>query len=437
MIVMKFGGTSVKDAACIRTVHELVKREAARRPVVVVSAHSGVTNTLAALLERAVREPVATVQLRERHRSILRELTLGESLHDALFEELDDLLRGIRLVGEATARSADYVMSFGERFSTRTVAAWFQKAGTRAVALDAFDAGLVTDGNFGRARPLPDEGRIKAILSRVDGIPIVTGYIAKDERGNITTLGRNGSDYSAAIFGNAVDAEEIQIWTDVDGVLTADPKVVPEARPIRKMSFAEASELAYYGGKVLHPSTIQPAMEKRIPVRVLNTHCPDSPGTTILDVLDEPAVPVRSIAHKRGIHLVTIQSSRMLQQHGFLARIFAVFARHEVVIDMVATTEISVSVTCDSDRNLEPAVAELRGLGQVHVERGMGLLCIVGHGMAQSPGIAGDVFAVLRDARIPVRMISQGALRVNISFLVADDDTAAAVRALHQRFLAA
>jgi aspartate kinase len=436
MIVMKFGGTSLRDAACIQTVHDLVRHELARAPVVIVSAHSGVTNALVDLARDAVRAKVETGALRERHRAILRELDLPVDLHEGLFAELDDLLRGIHLVGEATPRSTDYVLSFGERLSARTLAAFFARRGTRAVALDAFDAGLVTDSRYGRARPLPDGGRIKAALSAVAGVPVITGYIGRDEKGNITTLGRNGSDYSAAIFGNAMDAEEIQIWTDVDGVMTADPNLVRGARPIERMSFDEASELAWYGGKVLHPSTILPAMEKRIPVRVLNTHRPDSKGTLIVDTLDEPGL-VRSIANKSRTILITIVSTRMFLQHGFLARIFEVFDRHEIVIDMVATTEISVSVTTDSDRNLESAVADLARFSEVRVEKDLALVCIVGQGIATGLGVSGDVFETMRDERIRVRMISQGAIKVNISFLVPAEDVGRAVVALHARFFGA
>jgi aspartate kinase len=434
MIVMKFGGTSLRDAACIRTVHQLVERQRPRQPVVVASAHAGVTNSLERLAQAAVRQPVDLAPLVAQHQTILRELGLDPDLHAVLFRELQDLLRGIRLVGEASPRSMDYVLSFGERFSARTVAAALRKHGLPATAIDAFDAGLRTDGRFGRARPLPDDGRIKAELARLEGVPVVTGYIAKDEAGNITTLGRNGSDYSAALFGNAVDAEEIQIWTDVDGVMTADPKLVAGVQPIDKLSFAEASELAYYGGKVLHPSTLLPAMQKRIPVRVLNTHCPDSLGTLIMETLEEPGPVVRCIAHKRGIHLITIVSTRMLQQHGFLARIFSVFDRLEIVIDMVSTTEVSVSVTTDADRNLPAALEELREFADVQWERDQALVCVVGKGIAKSVGVPGDVFASLRDAEVSVRMISLGALKVNISFLVAERDLSKAVNTLHDRF---
>ena len=435
MIVMKFGGTSLADAAHIRVVEGIVRRHLPRKPALVVSAHGGVTNLLDELARKAVRGSYSLDALRGRHVSILRELGLPGDLHEPFFTELDDLLRGISLVGELTPRSLDYVLSFGERMSVRAVAAHFEKAGIPATPLDAFDAGLVTDSNFGRARPLPESaGEIKRRIGEVRGLAVITGYIAKDLRGNITTLGRNGSDFSGAIFGNALDAEEIQIWTDVDGVLTADPRIVPEAQPLPEISFDEASELAYYGGKVLHPATLLPAVAKNIPVRVLNTKNPSSPGTVILKEAKPSSSPVRSVVYKREVHLINVSSTRMLGQPGFMAKLFAVFDRHEIVIDMIATTEVSVSMTTDSSRNLEEAIRELRSFADVTAESGRAIVCLVGHGIQKAIDVPGRVFATLAEEGIRVQMISQGALRVNVGFIVNNDEVAPAVKALHRTF---
>lgn len=435
MIVMKFGGTSVGDAAHIRVVEGIVRRYLLRNPVLVISAHGGVTNLLDETARKAVRGNYSVEALRERHLGILRDLGLPQDLHEPFFKELDDLLRGISLVGELTPRSLDYVLSFGERMSVRTVAAHFQRSGVPATALDAFDAGLVTDSNFGRARPLPESAAdIQRRVAAVTGLPVLTGYIAKDLRGNVTTLGRNGSDYSAAIFGNALGAEEIQVWTDVDGILTADPRIVPEARPLPEISFDEASELAYYGGKVLHPATLLPAVAKNIPVRVLNTRNPSSPGTVILKEPKPSVSPVRSIVYKREVFLINVSSTRMLGQPGFMAKLFAVFDRHEIVIDMIATTEVSVSMTADSSRNLEEAVRELRSFAEVSVESGRAIVCLVGHGIQKAIDVPGRVFGTLAKEGIRVQMISQGALRVNVGFIVGNDEVAPAVKALHRAF---
>lgn len=434
MIVMKFGGTSVGTAASIQNVLEIVRRRLARRPVVVVSAHSGVTDMLVDLSQRAPRGNVDTARLEERHRAILAELGLPDTLHESLLQELRELARGMKLVGEASPRAIDLMLSFGERLSARTVAAYFTLHGLEARAIDAFDAGLRTDSTFGRARPLPDDGRVKRFIAGVREVPVVTGYIAADEHGNVTTLGRNGSDYSASLFGNALDAEEIQIWTDVDGVMTADPKLVAEARPIATMSFDEASELAYYGGKVLHPATILPAMEKAIPVRVLNTRRPEYAGTVVLPDYEEAGSVVRAVAHKRGVHLVNIVTPRMLQTHGFLAKVFDAAARHEVVIDLVATSEISITMTTDSARHLDRLAADLGQLGRVTVEPGHAMVCLVGHGMAKDRMVLARALTALAEAGVRPRVLSQGAIRVNLALVVTEAEMERAVKALHACF---
>jgi aspartate kinase len=437
MIVLKFGGTSVGTAPNIRNILDIVRREQERRPLVVVSALAGVTDLLVELGHTAPRGEIATETIEERHRAMLGELGLPTDLLDPLFGELNDLVRGMKLVGEASDRAVDCLLSFGERCSARLIAAFFAASGLPARAVDAFDAGLRTDSHFGRARPLPDDGRIAKFFADFAEVPVVTGFIAHDERGNITTLGRNGSDYSAALFGHAVSAEEIQIWKDVDGVMTADPKLVENACPIPVMSFEEAAELAYYGGKVLHPAAILPAMEKGIPVRVLNTSQPSSPGTLILASYDEPGVTVRSVVYKRGIHLVNLTSPRMLQQHGFLARVFEAAARHEIDVDLVATSEVSITMTTDSSARLEQLRADLAHIGKVEVEPHHALVCVVGRGMAAEFGVAAKVLTVLAEARVPVRVISQGAVKVNIALVVAEDHLERAIRALHGSFFAA
>jgi aspartate kinase len=436
MIVMKFGGTSVGTAASIRNVLEIVRREVKRRPLVVVSALAGVTDMLVDLSRRAPNGDASVAALTARHRQVLAELDLPPDLLAPLLKDLADLARGMKLVGEASPRAVDCLLSFGERCAARLVAAFFCAQGLPAKAVDAYDAGLRTDSNFGRARPLPDDGRIARFFAAFEGIPVVTGFIAQDERGSITTLGRNGSDYSAALFGNAVSAEEIQIWKDVDGVMTADPKLVQGAQPIPVMSFDEASELAYYGGKVLHPAAIQPAMEKSIPVRVLNTSQPDSPGTLILQSFAEPGVAVRSIVYKRGIHLINLVSPKMLQQHGFLARVFEAAARHQVDVDLVATSEVSITMTTDSSRHLDELRRDLEGIGQVSIDADHALICVVGRGIAREFGVAARVLQTLADARVPVRVISQGAIKVNIALVVAEEHLRPAVTALHEGFFA-
>ncbi len=270
-------------------------------------------------------------------------------------------------------------------------------------------------------------------------MPVVTGFLGRTRAGEITTLGRNGSDYSATILGAALGAAEIEIWSDTDGIMTADPRLVPSARPLGTLSFAEACELAYYGGKVLHPHTLVPAMAKNIPVRVLNTFTPEHPGTAIV-ASPPPAAEgspiLKSIAFKRRQLIVSASSPPPHDPRGpgFLARIFDAFARHEIDVDMVATSEVSVSATTASEKNVERAVAELTPEFEMTVERGQAVICAVGDGIQSVPGVAADVFSAVRSAGVNVRMISQGASKNNVAFVVEDGDVERAVRALHERF---
>ncbi len=437
MIVMKFGGTSVGTAASIRRVCEVIRKRLGRRPVVVVSALSGVTDALESAARAALRGTVSTAALRKRHGDVLRDLSLTHTLVEKELTELEELLRGVQLLGELSPRSLDYAMSFGERMSAKIVAAFLSRKGIPAHAFNAYDLGLVTDSEFGKARPLETAfDRIaEEVLSRpANEILIITGYIGKDAEGNITTLGRNGSDYSAAIIGSALGAEEIQIWTDVNGVMTADPTLILDARPIAEMSFDEAAEVAYYGAKVLHPATIQPAVTKNIPVRVLNTKAPAEPGTLIVGRARRSEGPVKAIVSKGGITVINIVSSRMLMQYGFLARIFDIFNRHRIVIDLVATSEVSVSCTTDSNAHLDEAVEELRGFSDVQVVSNRVIVAGVGNGIRHSKKVPARFFRAVADAGIGVEMISQGASRTNLSILVRAGDGSRAVRALHEAF---
>jgi aspartate kinase len=440
MIVMKFGGSSVANAERIRDVVKIVKGRLDRRPVVVASAFRGVTDDLFKLGEEAVKGHAPSIEnIEARHQECIRELGLPEKdLLKPLYDELAVLLKGISLVKELTPRTLDYVVSFGERLSTRIIAQFFTWSGTPAEQHDAFDIGLLTTDDFGGAQPLPEaDAELKRHITRMAKVPVITGYVGKTKGGDITTLGRNGSDFSATILGAAIDAEEIEIWSDVDGIMTADPRLAPGAKPIDSLTFSEAGELAYYGGKVLHPATITPAVRKHIPVRCLNTFKPDHPGTTIVADSRSSMTGPKSIAHNLHNLILTVTTPRMLHGHGFLARIFDVFARHKISIDMVSTSEVSVSVTLDSNRNLEAAVADLRQFAEVIVEKDRAIVCVVGEGLRSTPGIAGDVFQALKEAPVNVLMISQGASKINIALVVDDADCQKAVQALHKKFFGA
>ena len=441
MIVMKFGGSSVAGAEKIARVVEIVRARRARKPVLVVSAFRGVTDELLALAREALDGNLGRLDaIAARHRDAARELGVDAAPLEPLLDELRALARGIALIRELTPRTLDRAASFGERLSARLIAAAFTKAGIPARAVDAFEAGLITDDRFGGAVPLPEaDAALKKYFDAVKELPVVTGFVGRTRGGEITTLGRNGSDYSATILGAALGAEEVDIWSDTDGVMTADPRAVPTARPLGVLSFAEACELAWYGGKVLHPHTLVPAMKKDIPVRVLNTFKPEHPGTAILaNPKEAPGDgPLKSVAFKRGQLIVSASSPRMTSGPGFLARIFAAFARHEVDVDMIATSEVAVSATTSSERGVDRAAAELSGEFEMTVERGLTVICAVGDGIQSRPGVAADVFSAVGAAGVNVRMISQGASRNNVAFVVDDADAEKAVRALHDRFFPA
>lgn len=428
---MKFGGTSVGDARSIRQVVQIVQQQRQRAPVVVVSAHAGVTDELLALAGRAAAGDADTTTIATRHRTILRDLGLPTDLLDGLLGELADLARGLRLVGAANAKARDRMASFGERCSARTVAAAMRAAGLPATAVDAFTAGLRTDATFGRARPLPDDGRIRAHLERVDGVPVVTGFLGGTEHGEITTLGRNGSDYSAALFGVAVAAEEIQIWKDVDGVRTADPRVVPGALPIRSMSSDEACELTAFGSKVLHPAAMLPAMQAGIPLLVRSTLEPEAPGTRI--ERDVPRPPVRAIAHRSGVATVTVASARFVEQHVFLARVFGDLAELQVDVGPVATSEGGIGFAV-ADGVAADVQAALRRHGEVHLTRGRAVVGVIGDPAALCQRVVAEVTGTLARAGIALSCGSQGAHDGTFAFVVAECDLVAAVRALHDHF---
>ncbi len=439
MIVMKFGGSSIGSAERIKNLAEIVGAYKVKKPVVVVSAVSGITDMLIDAADLAFKTgKVETKEIEKRHRELLSELNLDKNILDSELQELKEILEVIVKIKDNSAKMIDIISSFGERMSSRIVVAYFNSINLKAQNYDAFDIGFITDSNFGAAELVPGaEKRIKQSLSKVNLIPIVTGFIAKNEEGQITTLGRGGSDYTAAIIGSALDAGEIQIWTDVDGIMTSDPRIVKEAKSIPEISFDEAAELATFGAKVLHPKTILPAVKKNIPVRVLNTFNPSDNGTTIVKECENCKDVVRSISLKKNITLFNITSTRMLLVHGFLARLFEVFNKHKVSVDMLATSEVSVSLTVDSKNNghdLNELESELREIGDVVVEKDKSIVCLVGNGMKDTPGAISRIFGIIAKNNINIDMISQGASEINLGFIVNEKDTEKAVQCLHKEF---
>jgi aspartate kinase len=441
MIVMKFGGSSIANSERIRHVWELVQAELPRKPVVVLSAMGETTDQLLEAGEWALKHTVISVdEVAEPHLAAIQELGLGARLEGeirSLLEELRDLLAGISLIKELTGRTKDYLVSFGERLSVRIAAAYFSSRGAPARALDSWEAGFLSDSHFTSAELLPEVWDLipQALVPLIDGgiLPVVTGFIARNREGNITTLGRGGSDLSATFIAAACGAEEAQVWKDVDGILSADPRLVRNALPVETITYEEAAELAYFGAQVLHPRAMQPCSKAGIPVLVKNSYNPGSPGTRITAALDKKLGPVQAITSRKNVTLVDIVSSRMLGQYGFLEEVFSSFAKYHISVDMVATSEVSVSLTLDTDYDLNLLKEDLSKIAGVEIKTGKAIVTIVGD-VHRSPLILAQAFGVCADLGIPVQMISQGASKVNISFIVNDTQAAEVVRALHQIF---
>jgi aspartate kinase len=449
IVVMKFGGTSVESAAAIGRTAEIVEGRRARgqMPVVVVSAMAKVTDQLlaaATAAERGDRNGALAIssRLRNRHLDAASALLTGAAIADThawmdeQFQALDDLLRGLAAVQELTPRTIDLVASYGERLSSRMVGEYYGQCGLNGIHVDARTC-IVTDALHGKATPLEDKTehslqKIVLPLVQQGRVPVLGGFIAATETGVTTTLGRGGSDYTGALVGRGLNAQAIEIWTDVNGIMTTDPRVCPDALRVKTISFEEAAELAYFGAKVLHPSTILPAVQKNIPVWVLNSKDPSNSGTEITAVAAHSRTPFKSIAIKRKLTIIDVVASRMLMTHGYLKAIFDIFDKHKCAVDMVSTSEVSVSLTVDSNEHLPAIAADLSQLADVKYDAHKALICMVGENIRGQQGIAAQVFAAIR--HVNVRMISQGASEINMSFMIEEVDVEEAVRSLHQHF---
>ena len=446
MIVVKFGGTSVGDAAAIERAAEIVRGRLPRRPLVVVSALAGTTNALLAIAEQAEKGQLigalrGVEGLRERHLDetsrLLGDDGVGAEVAtdlSAMFDELASLAEALSVLGHLTPRSLDAIAAIGERLSSQLIVAVLCARGIPAQLVDAADV-MITDDHFTRAEPqselIADAAQriIRPLLA--SGItPVVGGFVGATPNGVITTLGRGGSDYSAALFGAALRAEAIEIWTDVDGMLTADPRVVDGARLIEQIRFDEASELASFGAKVLHPSTIAPAVKIGIPVYIYNSRRPEGCGTRI--TFDAPRRPVSAIAGKKDVALIRIRTPRMLLAHGFMRRIFEIFDENRTSVDVVATSEVSVSMTIDDATHLDALLGALTSLGDVSVERNRGIVALVGAGLGDSTATMAQALGAL--GTIKVHMVSLSSGGMNLTIIVDGDQVLEAMRRLHSAF---
>ncbi len=465
--IMKFGGTSVEGATAFKNAARIVFDRQALRPVVVVSAMAGFTNALLDSARQVLRpegasdptQAVASLEKHfDRHLRVVESLLTKEAarmislvdrsraelaglLHQAADEVGDSETPEVHAAGASnTGRRREFfedaIVSHGERLSAAMLAAVLSENGVVSRDVDARRC-VITDDDFGCAAPLmaqtfrSTQEQLEALIES-SCVPVLGGFIGSTVNGDTTTLGRGGSDYTAALIGAALGANEIQIWTDVPGVLTADPRLVAHARTVPHLSFEEAAELAYFGAKVLHPKTLQPAIERDIPVRICNSRAQESGSTLVVGESRKSPQTVKAIAHKTGVTTVQVTSARMLGAYGFLRALFEIFAEHKTAVDVVTTSEVSVSLSLDDTTSLAAIVAQLEKLGAVTVEEKRAILCVVGEGLRTTPGIAARIFSTISD--INVSLISQGASRINLTFAVEEARVREAVARLHKEF---
>lgn len=442
---MKFGGTSVGDVAAFERVFHIVSTQVERHPVVVVSAMTKVTDALLAAFEIAKKgdfaEAVATLEPHfDRHVEVSRQF-IPDGQPNAFNGELEfargelaDLLIRVSRRSLPLSMLKDAIVSYGEQLSSRLLAEVLKAKGLNTRQVDSRRL-IVTDDEYGAAQPLIDETdelvklELEPLIAAGE-VPIMGGFIAANRGGETTTLGRGGSDYSAAIVAAALGADELQIWTDVTGVMTCDPRICDSARTIPVLSYEEAAELAYFGAKVLHPKTIKPAVDNSIPVRVCNTFEPDEIGTMVLADSAEAPNKIKSIAHKKNITILRISSARMLGSYGFMSAVFQVFERFRTVIDVISTSEVSIALTLDNTAEIDKIVTELERLGDVEVDPGYAVICVVGEGLRASTGLASTVFSTIND--VNVALISHGASSVNLTFVVKEEFVADVITRLHK-----
>lgn len=439
MIVMKFGGSSVANAERIKHVASIIKAYKDNRPVVVLSAMGDTTDHLLEAADKAVKGIVDVEGVAKLHEETAKELSVNIDTIDSLLDELKKLLTGISMLKELSKRTRDYLVSFGERMSVRMMSSYLNSIGIPAKFYDAWDIGIKSDSNFMAAELLDEvwENIPNQLNSYKNGetneIPIVTGFIAKDLKGNITTLGRGGSDLTATIIGAAMKVSEVQTWKDVDGIMTTDPRMVKNAKPVPEVTYEEAQELAIFGAQVLHPRSMIPVRRTGTPVRVKNSYNISSQGSIIVEKHSGKVPPVCAITVVKNVTLIDIVSSRMLGAAGFLAHVFNNFLKWNISIDVIATSEVSVSLTVNTKADLSGLIADLEQASEVTVRKEKAIVSIICDA-SHSSAILAAGFDALSDEGINVQMISQGASKVNISMIVNEDEAEKTVQILHAAY---
>ncbi len=443
MIVMKFGGTSVQNTEMIDCAIRIAEKQLDRSPLLISSAMGKTTDKLVAISQAAVAGDTELAfsiynEIKANHFMAINSFLSGANLQfateraEALFEELASLTKGLSMLRECSPRSTDAVLSFGELLSTIIIAARARELGINCTLLDSRKL-VKTDDNFTAAVPLMDKTGelIRGAVTPAPGkLYVAQGFIATNLDGATTTLGRGGSDYTATIYGSSLDAEEVQIWTDVNGIMTSDPRIISDARTIETVSYDEAAELAFFGAKVVHPSTIVPAVDREIPVLVKSTRDPDGVFTTIAPSSGKTGL--KAISTKKNITLIEIKTGRMVNAYGFLAKIFSVFEKHQTSVDIVTTSEVSVSMTIENQSKLHAIIEDLNHFGRVSVEDDKSIVCLVGQDLWQDSTVISKLFQTLEG--MPIRMISLGASRINLTLVVPESHCDEALKRIHTEF---
>ncbi|MEM3609505.1 MAG: aspartate kinase [Candidatus Aenigmatarchaeota archaeon] len=441
MIVMKFGGSSVKDATMIRKVTELVKNNLKNEPIVVVSACQGVTDLLLKSINESLEGKLNSFyEIEKLHKQILKDLNLDEHLIDDLLFELKNLLTANFYIKETGNRLKDHIAFFGERMSSKIIAEFMKNNGINAQQFDSGDLGLITDNNFGNAGLLPDtydriRNSFKEKITKKNLVPVITGFGGKTINNEYTTFDRGGSDYVASIFGAALKVKEIQIWTDVSGIYSCDPKIVKNPKKIEVMAFEEASELAYFGAKVLHPKTILPAIELKIPVRVLNTYQPEDKGTLILDQCKHNEKTKILALSIKNATVIEIKSTRMLNAYGYLEKAFAIFSKHKKSVDMISTSEITISLTVDNEQKIDMIINELKEIANVSSYPNHKIIYVLCNPKFEKENILSEIFSISRDINVKIRMLSMCYDTISIGLIVKNEDAINLVKELHKRLI--
>jgi len=459
--VMKFGGTSIGDGKRMRHVAKIVtdKKKKDKDVVVVTSAMTQITNSLIDISKEALdvrdikRINNFVEDIKKKHEEAIEDAIKSENIkRDVrktiynLIDELEKVLIGVAYLGELTPKSRDYILSFGERLSAPILSGAIKDLGYSSTYLTGGEAGIITDENYGCARPIRLEVKEKVgPLLREGVIPVITGFIGSTEKGNITTLGRGGSDYSAALVGADLDADIVEIWTDVSGILTSDPRIVKNVKRIPRMSYIEAMELAYFGAKVLHPRTIEPLMEKNIPLRIKNTFDPENEGTLITNSKEESNNIIKAITAIKDVFLINIFGAGMVGVSGTAARIFSALGRADANVILISqgSSETNISIVVYGDgEEAERCLKELRGefknsnlIRDISIDMDVAVVSAVGAGMKGSRGIAGRLFTAVAESGANIKMIAQGSSEVNISFVIGENELQRCLQTLHDTFI--